>query len=214
MKGKMMKKKTMYVAMVACLMFAGVATADPVVYALTVDGDVMGGTITLDLTVAPDESAGGIDTYIYPNAAIVDFSLWQSNTGATLFEPEDIFETWHELTIEVATDDGTPLTFFSDFDDTSGIGSLYGNLDFSNDGEQTFDTQGPVTNVALIVDLCATAKLYGAYTEDEALSIGDTNYDCIVNLGDFALMASIWLDGSGLAELDVMALNWLTDESD
>ena len=60
---KMKKFIPMYVSLVACLMFAGVATAAPVVYTFTVDGDVIGGTITIDVG-SPADSSGGVDTYI------------------------------------------------------------------------------------------------------------------------------------------------------
>ncbi len=53
------------------------------------------------------------------------------------------------------------------------------------------------------------------YNENEARTIGDWNYDCKVNLADFADMATTWqvVDGAELADLAVMALNWLADTS-
>ena len=70
----MFKKTTMCVSLAVCLVFAGTANAAPVVYDLTVTTPAdFGGTITLDLDFAPDESAGGVDTYEWGNDALVDF---------------------------------------------------------------------------------------------------------------------------------------------
>ena len=62
---------------------------------------------------------------------------------------------------------------------------------------------------------CDAAKAAG-YDVATADSIGDTNYDCKVNLADFADMALIWQeqDGTDLADLAVMASNWLADVSE
>ena len=142
----MLKKTTMCVSLMLCLVFAGTATATPVVYDLTADGGVLGGTITLDLDFDPDESDSGEDVYLFGNPAIVDFSLWQANTLPALFEPTD--SVW-DFEVMMSTADDTPLGLFVDVDnDPDGTGSLYGGLDF-NVASQTFDTQGTVTNAAL-----------------------------------------------------------------
>jgi hypothetical protein len=49
--------------------------------------------------------------------------------------------------------------------------------------------------VTVYADGCVTAKTNG-YTENEALIVGDANYDCQVNLADFAVLASVWMDSN------------------
>jgi hypothetical protein len=70
--------------------------------------------------------------------------------------------------------------------------------------------------VNFYVDGCAAAKGEGEtpYDKTWADSIGDRNYDCEVNLVDFADMASTWLnDEANLDDLADMAFNWLTNKS-
>jgi hypothetical protein len=140
-----MKKTTMYVSLVACLMFAGVATADPVVYELTSD-EGLAGTITIDVG-NPDSSGGGEDEYSY-GAGITAFSIFQPTTPAVTFGPEDITESWFFLTVILATADDSAIGLEADIDNFGG-GNLFGVLDFSL-AVQSFDTQpGDITNAAL-----------------------------------------------------------------
>ena len=52
--------------------------------------------------------------------------------------------------------------------------------------------------VTVYADACEASKIETPYSEAEARIIGDTNYDCKVNLVDFAVMASNWLDNVSL----------------
>jgi hypothetical protein len=94
MKGSMMRKKTMYVAMVVCLMFAGAATAAPVVYDLTVDTPAgFSGTITIDTDIAPDLDVnrfhyGTWDGHV-SNGAISAFTLTLPG-GAELDQTDNV----------------------------------------------------------------------------------------------------------------------------
>jgi hypothetical protein len=90
----------------------------------------------------------------------------------------------------------------------------------SIDEVKVFDTALSETEIAenMAVSACDAVKAWDGYDVAAALEIGDFNYDCKVNLGDFADMAFYWLNGAGdatgLGDLDVMALNWLTDVTD
>jgi hypothetical protein len=57
------------------------------------------------------------------------------------------------------------------------------------------DTYTDAVNVTVYGDGCEAAKVEGAtpYSKLNALDIGDMNYDCKVNLVDFATMASNWM---------------------
>jgi hypothetical protein len=147
----MKKMITVYVSLVACLMFAGVATADPVVYNLTVDGDVVGGTITLDLDVAPTSTDGTTDTYVWGNAAIVDFSL-SHHVTAVLFTPASVdMGEFFVFTLEMATDDDSPVSLSLDMDSTAGGGEFLfteAPIDFGT-GEGTLAGALAVTGAAL-----------------------------------------------------------------
>jgi hypothetical protein len=52
---------------------------------------------------------------------------------------------------------------------------------------------------AIYLNGCDAAKGRNGYNEDAAQEIGDTNYDCKVNLVDFAVMASNWLTDVSLS---------------
>ena len=137
-----MKKTTMLVAVVACLMVAGTAMAAPVVYNLTATSPSdFGGTITIDVG-NPASSSGGEDLYQYGNG-VTDFSIYQSNGGVTFTPADDIWD----FDVLLATADNSSIEFFCDVDGAV-TGSLYGGLDFSV-ASQTFDTQGTVEGAAL-----------------------------------------------------------------
>jgi hypothetical protein len=136
---------TLCVSLVACLMFAGVATAAPVVYRLSATSPAdFGGTITLDLDVAPTSTDGTKDTYVWGNAGIVAFSIYQPNATTHVTDSDNVSD--FALTFLAADD--TPQALFMDVDEAVGAGAMFGNLDFSV-ASQTFDTQGIVTNAAL-----------------------------------------------------------------
>ena len=111
-----MNKFVTCVSLVVCLMFAGAATADPVDYLLTSDGDAIGGTLTFDTDFAPTSSSGGIDTYTYPNVAIPAFSFYRDGSAASFDETDDVWELY--LTMDASDD--TPLSLKIDIDDTGG----------------------------------------------------------------------------------------------
>jgi hypothetical protein len=124
----MKKMITMYVSLVACLMFAGVATAAPVVYNLTVTTPAgFGGTLTFDTDVAPSSTDGTTDTYTYPNGAIVAFSFFRDGSSELFDQTDDVFE----LVLTMATSDDTPKSLMIDVDDSGGDYIFaYPGLDF------------------------------------------------------------------------------------
>ena len=100
---------------------AGVATAAPVDYVLTVDGDVITGTITFDTDFAPDDSSGGVDTYIWRlngdgpdsfNPAIVACSFNVDGVPETF--DQSVFKL--VVRLQMATSDDTPQSLFIDSD--------------------------------------------------------------------------------------------------
>jgi hypothetical protein len=103
----------------------------------------------------------------------------------------------------------------TDIPESELLAGVFGHLGLTiAEGGVIVTTEGEYT---VYTDSCTAAKNDAAnpYLLADALSIGDTNYDCIVNLGDFAGMASTWLnagtDEADLDDLGVLALNWLTD---
>ena len=155
----MKKLNTMYISLVACLMFAGVATAAPVVYRLSVDGDVIGGTLTFDTDVPPTTSSEGIDSYAPGNAAIVDYSFFRAGSTES-FDKAD----GGVLTLTMATVGDTPLTLWMDIDSgddyifiEGGIpGGVWpapgGGIDFGTGLGQYEPGNVTVTNAALNLD--------------------------------------------------------------
>ena len=108
----MKKMITMCASLVACLMFAGVATAAPVIYEFTVDGGVIGGTITIDVG-NPASSAGGVDTYLWENG-VTAFAL-KRNGSSEVFDPTD--DVW-DFVVKLATADDSPISLMIDVDDS------------------------------------------------------------------------------------------------
>ena len=92
---------------------AGVATATPVVYELTVDGGTLGGTLTFDTDFAPTSSDGTVDTYTHPNDAIVAFSFYRDGSVESFDQTDGVYE----LFLTMATEDDTPLSLKIDIDD-------------------------------------------------------------------------------------------------
>ena len=110
----MKKMIAMYVSLVACLMFAGTATAAEVVYTFAVDGDVIRGTITIDVG-NPASSGEGVDTYLWGNG-VTAFSLTRNGSAATFDGSDDVWD----FIVELATADNTPISFMIDCDDSGG----------------------------------------------------------------------------------------------
>jgi hypothetical protein len=150
-KSKMKKMTTMYVSLVACLMFAGVATADPVKYRLSVDGDVIGGTITFDTDVAPSSSNGTTDTYTYGvgDGAITAFSFYRSGSTASFDQTDDVWD----FILTMATADDTPESLMMDVDDSDGD-YIFADpgFDFGTGLGQYEPGDVTVTNAALNLD--------------------------------------------------------------
>ena len=118
-----MKKTKMYVSLVASLMFAGVATAAPVLYNLTVNGEVLlGGTLIFDTDFAPSgintvgnpPATPAGDYYTQANSAIVDFSFFRAGSTES-FDKAD----GGVLTLTMATGTDTPLALWFDIDSAS-----------------------------------------------------------------------------------------------
>ena len=144
--------------MVVCLMFAGAATAAPVVYELTVDGGVLGGTLTFDTDFGPTSTDGTVDTYTYSTPAIVGFSFFRDGTTGIF---DDLNDDVYEFYLTMSTADDTPLTLFIDIDDTGGSGDfLYTEqiLDFGT-GLGRIVGPGDLTGAALTIPEPATMSL-------------------------------------------------------
>jgi hypothetical protein len=102
-----MKKTTIFVALMACLMVAGTANADLIDYVFTVDGDVIGGTLTYD-TVAEEVTA---------------YSFYRDGSPG-------VFDTSDGGAVVLGLDGGgEPLTLFMDIDD-----SVTGDFIFADPG--------------------------------------------------------------------------------
>ncbi len=81
---------------------------------------------------------------------------------------------------------------------------LSANVTFNEIGDYTLEvkvddtvtllTYSDTIDVHVYENRCAAVKADLPYGEAEAQEIGDTNYDCEVNLVDFAAIASNWLD--------------------
>ena len=86
-----MKKTALYVSLMVCVAFAGTAMAAPVVYNITSDGAVFGGTITFDTDIAPDWIDGTLDVYDYGTGtgAINSFSLWTTAAPGLFYTSAD-----------------------------------------------------------------------------------------------------------------------------
>jgi hypothetical protein len=78
----------------------------------------------------------------------------------------------------------TDVTF-----DTAGVYTLKVEVADADDGESDSDT----IEVTVYENGCASAKTEHPYSKEDALIKGDTNYDCEVNLVDFAALALNWL---------------------
>ena len=89
-------------------------TTTEVVYTFTVDGDVIGGTITIDVG-SPADSSGGVDTYILGDG-VTAFSLYRDGSVAVFDQTDDIWDFF----VELATSDDTPISLMIDCDDTGG----------------------------------------------------------------------------------------------
>jgi hypothetical protein len=113
-----MKKTTIIVAMVACLMVAGTANAALVDYVFTVDDDLCGGTLTWD-DVAEEATV---------------YSFWRSNSN-----PGTVYDTADGGSVDLTFDGGgAPLTLATDIDDTGpgADGYFFSGFNFSTgDGE-------------------------------------------------------------------------------
>jgi hypothetical protein len=66
-------------------------------------------------------------------------------------------------------------------------------LEVNDNGDHT--TTGTVT-VTVHADGCFAAKAEDGYDEAEALLARDANYDCQVNLADFAALAAAWMNSN------------------
>ena len=113
-----MSKYTIIFAVIAGLVLAlaPAAQAAPLVYNFTVDGDVIGGTITFDTDQAPSSTDGTTDTYEYGDGAITAFSLYRNGSTAVFDQTDDVWD----FVLEMATSDDTPLSLMMDVDDSEG----------------------------------------------------------------------------------------------
>jgi hypothetical protein len=134
----MLKKTTMCVSLVACLVFAGTATAAPVEYTLTADTPVgFGGTLTWDSTVGTSFADGGISAFAFVNPL--------GTTG--IFDETD---TVSELVIGLSG--SVPVSLMIDIDDTDGSNDfLFTNvaLDFNTGLGHLSNPDFDVTGAAL-----------------------------------------------------------------
>ena len=155
-------KRLLYlISCVLVLGFAsGVATAAPVVYELTVDGGVIGGTITFDTAFSPDDSSGGVDTYIWSkgdgpdsfNPAIVAASFNVAGVPETF--DQSVFKL--VVRLQMATSDDTPQSLFIDSDFASDSGPYLYTVSTINFGTGTGSIDNPyvaaITGAALTPD--------------------------------------------------------------
>ena len=140
-----MKKITMYVSLVACLVFAGTANAALVEYILTSDSDALVGTLTFDSALsAPSSNLGGVDFYAFDTGTITAFSFQVSGFADTFDFGVDsvgvltlgVDETTEapvslQLDMDQVPDNGEFLYTGNDgavLDLTAGTGNLSGNI--------------------------------------------------------------------------------------
>ncbi len=93
-------------------------------------------------------------------------------------------------TIALSNDTGTGVDLSADVTFTT-AGDYILEVEV-NDGDVHYITD--TVNVHVYADGCEATKIETPYTEADARIIGDTNYDCEVNLVDLAAMALSWLD--------------------
>ena len=118
----MKKMITMFVSLVACLVFAGTATAAPVVWNLTADGGDLGGTLTFDNAIAPTSTDGGTGnhTYTHATAALPAFSFTRNGTTGIF---DNLNDTVFELYL-ITDASFSPLFLLIDIDDDGGSGDF------------------------------------------------------------------------------------------
>ena len=138
-----MKKITMYVSLVACLVFAGTANAALVEYILTSDSDSVVGTLTFDSAVAESftEDAGAILAFEFGDGAVTAFSFTRVGSTDTYDSVNDgvtavILRTNtsfipQALLIDIDDADESTTTFLyteSGLDFGTGLGTLAGGI--------------------------------------------------------------------------------------
>jgi len=139
MKGRMMKKKTMYLAMALCLMFAGASmAADYLLTGDTVPAGTFGGTITWDSAVGVSFADGGITA----------FSLQTPGAPGVIYSETDQVSDL-SFTVDGALN---PLTLMIDIDDLDGSGTfmyLTAPIDFTTGLGTQDNPTVEITNAAL-----------------------------------------------------------------
>ena len=113
----------MYLSLVACLVFAGTATAAPVEYIFSCDGALAAGTLTFDSSVAPTSTDGGSGnhTYTHPTAALPAFSFTRDGTTGVFDRDNDLVYEFYLITDAAFT----PLFLLVDIDDLGGSGDFF-----------------------------------------------------------------------------------------
>ncbi|MBW8017270.1 MAG: hypothetical protein FVQ82_13890 [Planctomycetes bacterium] len=134
---------------------------------------LVGGTKTMAIAATVTDADGiGDHTYTYRVAA------GSPTAGATFG------------TIALSNDTGTGVDLSADVTFTTAGDYILEVEVNDNDVHYITDT----VNVTVYADGCEAAKIELPYSETEAGTMGDTNYDCEVNLVDLAAMALNWLD--------------------
>jgi hypothetical protein len=107
--------------------------------------------------------------------ALVAILTWSSPDGATF-----------AADASVETDTGATLPAEVTF---TAAGDYILNVQVDDNGTIDVDT----VTVHVYANSCAADKAQTSYSETVARLLGDTNWDCKVDLIDFATMASNWL---------------------
>jgi hypothetical protein len=143
-----------------------------------------------------------------PTVAVADFYTWLEEDGTQTIEIDTAVITdtdgtgLHTYTWSVADASPTPdATFEPDGPDTTHVTDVTFNaagvyvlqLEVNDNGD--YNIPGTVT-VTVYEDGCVAAKAVNAYDEAAALLARDANYDCQVNLADFAALAAAWMNSN------------------
>ena len=140
-----------------------------------------------------------------PEVAVADFYTWLEADGTQTFE----------INTAVITDpDGTSLHSYTwsatgpatvEFSPNGNNAAVDTDATFTDAGEYIltlsvndngeYNIPGTVT-VTVYEDGCVAAKTENGYDEAAALLARDANYDCQVNLADFAALAAAWMNSN------------------
>ncbi|MFI4910288.1 MAG: hypothetical protein ACIAQZ_01330 [Sedimentisphaeraceae bacterium JB056] len=132
-----------------------------------------------------------------------------TNCRFTALDTQDDFHTYR-ITIQTGSD-GVKLYYDGD-DQAVGVTTLYsGYTGLNRSGKIQFGDMTGANDADWELDYIRWIS--GVYLPSE-WSGGDYNQDCFVDMYDYRIVASYWLDELGMDDLDAVAVNWLQGRKD